>query len=95
MSDVMWNVRMESVLSDIGRTLGEFTRETGRFLASLDTTEKLVLLALALIGLFYVVLHHFQRREDESHAGGQFAGMMFVMASLAAGVGWTLSNHTA
>jgi|JI10StandDraft_1071094.scaffolds.fasta_scaffold363747_2 hypothetical protein len=95
MSDVMWKARAESALSGVGRDVNELARQAKAYLAGLDTTERLVLLGLVAIGLFYFVLVYFQRREDEEKAGGHFMGLMFVLVALAAGAGWTISGLSA
>ena len=90
-----WKARVDSALSGVGRDLNEMVHKAKAFVSGLDTTEKLILLGLVLIGFFYLLLHHFQSREDGEKAGGRFVGLMFVMMAVAAGFGWMMSEHGA
>jgi len=90
-----WKARVDSALSGVGRDLDEMVHKAKVFVAGLDTTEKLVLIGLVLIGLFYLLLHHVQSREDGESQGGRFVGLLFVMVAIAAGFGWTVSDHSA
>lgn len=94
MSGVSSTVRINSALSDLRHELGALFRQVKAYIVGLDTAEQMVLLGLLMIGLFYLVLNHFQRREDTERAGARFAGLIFVMVAVAAGFGLTVSGHT-
>lgn len=95
MNGVSSTARINSALSDLRHELGDLFRQVKVFVVGLDTAEQMVLLGLMMIGLFYLVLSHFQRRDDTERAGAHFAGLIFVMVAVAAGFGWTVSSHSA
>lgn len=90
-----WKARIDSALSGIGRDIDEMVRRGRQFVEGLETTERLVLLGLVMIGLFYLMLGHFRGGNEEDKAGGRFIGILFVTVAAAAGLGWMASGYTA
>jgi hypothetical protein len=95
MSINIWKARLDSVLSGIGRDLDDMVRQSKLFLERLDSTERIVLLGLMLIGFLFVLLHQFNRSDENQNAVGRFVGLLFAMVTLAAAAGWTIADHTA
>lgn len=95
MVSAMWKVRLDAVRDAAVRDASDMARQTRQFIAGLDTSERLVLLGLGLIGALYLLLNHFQGRDEGEPANGRFVGLMFVMTAIAAGFGWTISGHNA
>ncbi len=91
----MWKTQIEPVLDGAARDFADLGREAKRFLAGLDTNEKLTLVSLVLIGLFVIVLKHFQRREDGEQASGRFAASLFVIGLVAVSLGLMASGDRA
>jgi hypothetical protein len=95
MAQATWKTQVEAAIHDVGRDLAEMTREAKHFLASLSTTERLVLTGLLMIGLIFLLLSQFRKRDGAEHGEGQFAGFLFLFVAAAAGAGWMMSGHTA
>lgn len=96
MAQAIWKTQVETAMHDIGRDLAAMTREAKHFLAGLSTTERLVLTGLLMIGLFFLLLSQFQKRDGAEHGEGQFAGLLFLLVAAATGAGWMMSGgHTA
>lgn len=90
----IWTARIESVLSGVGRDLHDIVRHFTQDLERLQTTQKLVLAGLVIVGLFFVLLRHFRGQQEGESAGVQFVGLMFVCVTLAAGLGWLAGGQT-
>jgi hypothetical protein len=95
MAQATWKTQVEAAIHDVGRDLAEMTREAKHFLASLSTTERLVLTGLLMIGLICLLLSQFRKRDGAEHGEGQFAGFLFLFVAAAAGAGWMMAGHTA
>jgi hypothetical protein len=95
MAQATWKTQVEAAIHDVGRDLAEMTREAKHFLASLSTTERLVLTGLLMIGLIFLLLSQFRKRDGAEHGEGQFAGFLFLFVAAAAGAGWMMAGHTA
>lgn len=95
MDGANWTSRIDSALAKAARDLADIAGQARRFVAGLDLTEQLVLLGLLMIGLFYLLLTHFQASEDGQKAGSQFAGFLFASVAVAACFGWMVSDGTA
>ncbi|MBA3069439.1 MAG: hypothetical protein FP825_13285 [Hyphomonas sp.] len=91
----IWKDRIDSTLTRVERDLGDIAAGARHYFARLDTAERMVFLGLLVIGLFYLLLRHFQRPEDGEETDGQFAGFLFVIVAVAAGFGWMVSGQTA
>jgi hypothetical protein len=91
MADGSWKARFDAILAGFDRDLARMGREVDHFLSVLDTTERLVLLGLAFIGLFYLLIRNFQRRSSDEEASGRFAGLLLVVLTFAVGLGWMFS----
>ena len=95
MSTDIWKARLDSALSGMRRDLDDMVRQSRQFLERLDSTERVVLLGLLLIGVLFLLLHHFNSSDDNQNSTGRFVGMLFVMVTVAAGAGWMIADHTA
>jgi len=95
MAQATWKTQVEAAIHDVGRDLAEMTREAKHFVASLSTTERLVLTGLLMIGLIFLLLSQFRKRDGAEHGEGQFAGFLFLFVAAAAGAGWMMSGNTA
>jgi hypothetical protein len=95
MAQATWKTQVEAAIRDVGRDLAGMTLEAKHFLAGLSTTERLVLTGLLLIGLIFLLLSQFRKRDGAEHGEGQFAGFLFLFVAAAAGAGWMMSGHTA
>lgn len=91
----VWKVRLDAAWSTAARDASEMARQLRQFMASLDTTERMVLIGLALIGALYLLLDQFHGGEDAKPANGRFAGIMFALTAIAAGLGWAISGRNA
>ncbi len=91
----IWKARIDSALSGIGRDLDRMAREARQILEGLDSTERIVLLGLMLIGILFLMLHYFRGRGEAEDGVGQFVGVLFMLTALAAGAGWTVAGYTA
>lgn len=90
----LWKARLDSALSNAGRDIGDMYRQVTAYTGNLSATERLILLGLAMLGIFYLVLSHLARRRKGESADGRFVGLLLVMMALAAGAGWLVSSGT-
>jgi hypothetical protein len=88
-----WKARIESALSGVRRGLNDMVSQGGRFVEGLDKAGQIVLLGLVLIGMFYLVFGHSQGGDEDERAGGRFVGIMFMIVTMAAGLGWMASDY--
>ncbi|MEQ9505992.1 MAG: hypothetical protein RLO80_06945 [Hyphomonas sp.] len=95
MSTGIWKARLDSTLSGMERDLDEMARQARLFLERLDSTERIVLLGLMLIGVLFFLLHHFKGSDESQNQVGQFVGVLFAMVTVAAVAGWTVADYTA
>ncbi len=95
MSTSIWKARLESALSGIERDLDDMVRQAKLFLERLDSTERIVLLGLMLIGFLFVLLHQFKSGDESQNEVVRFVGLMFAMTALAAAAGWTIGGQAA
>jgi hypothetical protein len=95
MAQAIWKTQVETALHFIARDLAGMEREARQFLAGLNTTERLVLTGLLMIGLFFLLLSQFQKRDGAENGEGKFAGFLFLLVAVAAGAGWMISGDTA
>lgn len=95
MIGAIWKVRLDAACSVVARDASDMARQMRHFIASLDTTERMVLIGLALIGAFYLLLDQFHAGDDARPANGRFAGIMFALTAIAAGLGWAISGRNA
>jgi hypothetical protein len=91
----MWKTQIAPVLDGAARDFADLGREAKRFFIGLDTNEKVTLVCLLLIGLFVLMLNHFQRRDDGERATGRFATTLFVIALVAVSFGLMASGDSA
>jgi len=95
MAQAIWKIRFDTVIQGIGRDLAAMAHDAKLFLTGLSTTERLVLTGLLMIGLFFLLLSQFQKRDGAEHGEGKFAGFLFLLVAAAAGAGWMISGDTA
>lgn len=95
MAHAISRTQVETAIQNVGRDLAGMTLEAKHFLAGLSTTERLVLTGLLTIGLIFLLLSQFRKRDGAEHGEGQFAGFLFLFVAAAAGAGWMMSGHTA
>jgi hypothetical protein len=88
----LWKARLESALANAGRDISDMYRQMTAYIGNLSATERLVLLGLAMIGLFYLLFSHLSRRRNGDSPEGRFAGILFIMVALAALAGWMMSG---
>lgn len=88
----LWKARIESALASIGRDIGDMYRQMTTYLGHLSTTERLVLLGLALMGTFYLIFSHLARRKTDEAAESRFVGILFVFAVSATGAVFMISS---
>jgi hypothetical protein len=88
-----WKVQFDSVLAGVSRDMQSMSRDAREYLSQLDTTERLILLGLAFIGLFYLLIRHFRTRTEGEEAEQKSAGLLFVIVAFAVGFGWIASSH--
>jgi hypothetical protein len=93
MSSVNWKSQMDAALAGVNRDLHSMGRDVKQYIAALDTTERLVLLGLAFIGLFYLLIRHFRNRTEGEQAEQKFAGLLFVIVAFGVGLVWIGSGH--
>jgi protein-S-isoprenylcysteine O-methyltransferase Ste14 len=86
---------MDAMLHTASRGLGDFWREMKTLFAGLDATERMVVVCLVVIGVFYVLLGYFQRGSSGNDSTVRFAGLMFASVVLLAGAGWMVSAGAA
>lgn len=88
----VWKSRIDSALTSAGRDAGEMYRQVATYLGHLNTMERLILVGLAMISLFYLLVSHVSRRQDREHADVRFVGMMLLVVAFQAGVGWMIAS---
>lgn len=94
MDGFTWKARIESALSGVGRDLHNMVRRFAQYLEGLQTSEKLVLAGVLMMGMFFLLLHHFQGRREGEEASVRFVGSMFLFVAVAAVFGWMASGQT-
>jgi hypothetical protein len=87
----IWKARIDTALANAGRDIGDALRQAKAYISGLDATERLILIGLATIGLFYLLFSHVARRRGGEPAEGRFVGLLFVMVAFAAGIGWMMA----
>ena len=87
----LWKARIESALASMGRDIGDMYRQMTAYLGHLSMTERLVLLGLALMGVFYLLFSHLARRKRGEAAESRFLGILFVFAVSATGAVFMIS----
>jgi NhaP-type Na+/H+ or K+/H+ antiporter len=84
---------LDAALAGLERDFGRVAREMEQFFSVLGTTEKLVLVGLTLLGLFYLLIRNVQRRRSEEQAEQRFVGLLLVVLTFAVGLGWIVADR--
>ncbi len=88
----LWKARIESALASIGRDIGDMHRQMTAYLGHLSTTERMVLIGLALMGTLYLLISHIARQRNGEAAESRFVGILFAFVAMAAGAGWLIAS---
>ncbi len=93
MSSQDFKTQLASLMGQVERDLRQLWADLQVWFMSLDQTERMMVLCVGMIALFYVFLRHFSKGESADDGSSKFAGILLVVVALSAGTGWLLSGR--